>query len=210
MSFIYGYVRRVVMVVLLVRVALMLAPDGELKSYVRFVCGLLLLTAIMSPLVGLVPAIEREVGELPGVVRVTAPSGEGKQLAETAWASTEHLTASLYSEHLADMMATEINGLPILRAGGYWCRVKAEVSPAGEVERVQVMLLDEKVDDREATRSPIRVARISIGGEASNEGNESDVEVSPEVRDAIVGHVVTRYALREEQVAVVWGEGDRR
>ncbi len=211
MSFISEYVKRVVLVVLLVRVALMLAPDGEVKSYVRFVCGLVLLTAIMSPLVGLVPAIEEGVSELPEVLRADAPPGDGYLLAERAWESTEHLTASLYSERLADMMATEINSLQILRTGEYWCRVKTEASPAGDVERVEVLLLVAEMDRKESSRSPIRIPRISIGGEEVSDGGEaSDREVPPEVRDEIVGHLTSRYALKEGQVTVVWGEGGGR
>lgn len=209
MTFISDYVRRVILVVLLVRVALMLAPDGEMRSYVRFVCGLLVLTAIMSPLVHLVPAIEEGAGELPEILTADASTGDGRLLAEAAWESTEHLTASLYGERLAEMMATEINALAAVRAADAWCRVKAEVAAAGDVQRVEVFLMGAQRAEGQP-RSAIRVSLISIGGEASPEEDASDREVPPGLRDEIVSHLTVRYSLKDEQVVVMWGEGDGR
>ncbi|MFO8059151.1 MAG: stage III sporulation protein AF, partial [Bacillota bacterium] len=134
------YVRRLVLVVLVLRVTQMLAPEGEMRSYVRFVCGVLLLLAIISPLVGLIPALEGGLDALSGDLSAS-PSGAGLALAERGRADTRQQAAELYGERLAGQVARELADLPAVRALQLGPEVHIRVQEdSGQIEEMTVRL----------------------------------------------------------------------
>ncbi len=211
MNALMDYIRVLVLVVLMLRVSEMLAPEGEMKSYVRFVCGVLLLLAIISPLVNLVPAIEGSMNSLADG-GLAAPAVSGQVLAERGREGAHAQTLALYAERLGAFIAEELRGLSALRSLDLHPEVQLVVRDEGEIEGVKVHLFRHDPEETEADQegigmSPVQISAIRIGDQKSTREDEGMTEEIPgDVLGDIIHHLVSRYRLRQDQILVLWGE----
>ncbi len=211
MNALMDYIRVLVLVVLMLRVTEMLAPEGEMKSYVRFICGVLLLLAIISPLVNLVPAIEGSMSSLADG-GFAAPSVSGQVLAERGREEAHEQTLALYGERLAAFIAEELRGLSALRNLDLHPEVQLQVRDEGEIEWATVYLFrgdprETEADEEGIGVSSVRISTIRIGDDRPSQEDEGTADEIPgDVHGEIVNHLVSRYRLRQEEIAVLWGE----
>ncbi len=209
MSGFFDYIRQVILVALMVQVAQMLVPSGEIRGYVRLVCGLLVLAAVASPLVHLIPQLEGEWDEWEGVPGVNASEDELEEAARTGVREREDLTASVYAERLSSLIAGEIQMLPGVREADLQVDVAVEVDgTTGELREIRVSLApgagegSEEGGGRAVTVDPIRV-----GDERPGDGEETG-EVPGELHGEVQEYLRVTYGLQEKQVHLRWMEGD--
>lgn len=121
------WVRRLVLLVIVASFLELLAPENALKRYVRLAVGLLVLTAVLTPLLTLVRGEDV-------VPRLRQAEGFGWAEAPAALSETNRrLENSLLAEQLTAYLETELG-----KAAGSRVGVSVRVGGAGAVARVTI------------------------------------------------------------------------
>jgi stage III sporulation protein AF len=126
------WVRRLVLLVLVLSFLELLAPPNGLKKCVRLVAGFLVLTAVMEPLVALVRGgdVLRQVGELAGLSRWDGRADRSRTAPELAQAD-QQLRNDLFARRVAAYLERALAG----EAGGR-VGVAVRVEPSGALARI--------------------------------------------------------------------------
>lgn len=229
MSGLFTYVRQLILVVFMTQVASLLAPSGEIKPYVKFVCGLLIVLAVISPLSE--PGWLK-MGAAPGGFELwsTGDMSEAQFFIEDGETVRQKAVSRVYLERLGRFIASELNGLPALRESVYRVRVhaeapeikKEEISADELLHRVTVVLMvDDQVREEDnlektgvgevvtvAPVEPVTVGENSWPRGADNEPKGEEDGIPQTVRASILRHLQHKYGLMADRVQVV-GEGTR-
>ncbi len=208
MSGFFEYIRQVIFVALMVQVALMLVPDGEIRGYVRLVCGLLVLAAIASPLVRIIPELEDQWRGWDDNPLAVAPGGE--EAVRTGAQQREALTETVYGKRLSALIGEEVQGLPGVFEAGLQVEVAVEADAStGKLHEVRVGLgrTDGGDEEDDRTHSAVSIAPIRIGDRDEREPADTEEEVPESLRAEIAGHLRRSYGLDENEIHIFWMEG---
>ncbi len=220
MTAVLQYVRRLILVIFMVQVGKLLAPDGDLKPYVNFVCGLLIIMAVIQPLADLVPSVRQmemkaAVADLAAVGQEDEPPSEALE----GRRRTESLTEELFLQHIAQLLSAELQQLEPLRKRDLTVRVRPSLStdedqPAAQLTAVDVYVSDvdsDQVAEAQQTDSDIMIEPIPTISLVDDTGSESeapdmdappDDEVPAEVREAILQHLHVKYRVDSRQIRI--------
>jgi len=133
-----GYVTALLAVALLGAVIGMVSPEGDLKKYVRLLCGLCLLATLASPVMGVIEALSD--GELLG-----GALGDGGEQSEDYEAVFEAALRSGSATVAADALTAELAKRFDLPDGSVSAAVILEQGEACRVRSVRVTLFPEAI-----------------------------------------------------------------
>ena len=222
MTAVLEYVRRLILVLFMVQVAKLLAPGGELRPYIRFVCGLLVVAAVIQPL----GAVATGVGD--SFADITLPAVQVDADEVPAWAQqgqqkSEDISEEIYLHRVGEFITAEVNGLPAVKERGLTAKVLPQSDGQGkmsaELESVVVYLFGESVEDSRETEgqhdqdSGISVvidtiSTINISDDdlitSLDEDEEKAVrKVDREVREQILRHFQDKYRMEAEKIHII-------
>jgi len=206
MTSFFDYIQRLVLMILVVQVAMMLAPDGEMKGYVRFVCGLIIVSVIISPVVQIIPSLEEDIGALDSE-QIGFDSDYSDDMADQGRKQTEELTALLFQDRASVELESEIDSLPEVREAGLYSLVTLEADTStGQIKSIDVLLSKDEntVDDEADEQSLIRIDTIVVSSETEKKDTDhEDAEIlSESLRSTVVTHISERHGVSDKKVEV--------
>ncbi|MFS8513822.1 MAG: stage III sporulation protein AF [Planifilum fulgidum] len=208
MEFVGGWLKQIILLVLVATFFDLLLPNHSMERYVKLVMGLLIILAILNPIFSLLDknldlasfTAESQgvpVGEVPAL---SAIRREGEALQKTQ----DRLILSQVQQKLAETIKQDVEGQFEVRV------VKSEVSvsQAGEkespaIQRVQLVISPRRNEGEGGEVMPVQpVEPVVIGPDRpASAGRDSP---SPRVPSRIASYLEQKWELSTEQVHVTW------
>lgn len=153
-----AWVRNLAFLVIFVTIAEMLLPAGEMRKFVRFVLGLVLILAIVNPLADLVTQGRWSLSLMPSLLalRPEEPATDWEEEAAAVNARGREAAIARYQAGLSAQMRGFLSLLPDVEP----VAVEARSGADGRVDRIRVQMSDktEQPDKRASASGERRTA----------------------------------------------------
>ncbi|MDI6870019.1 MAG: stage III sporulation protein AF [Bacillota bacterium] len=164
MNLLVEWVRRLVLLVIVVSFLELLAPPNNLRRYVRLVTGFLVLTAVLAPLVALVRGGD-VLGRIAEAVELRLPTGNDSRPASGLAETDRQLQNALFSRQLTTYLEQELaetaggrvgvavrvdgrgalEGVMLATPPGRGARVRARAAALTGLEAGKILVVEEAI-----------------------------------------------------------------
>lgn len=146
-----AWVRNLAFLVVFVTIAEMLLPAGEMRKFVRFVLGLVLILAIVNPLADLVTQGRWSLSLMPSLLawRPEAPSTDWEEEAAAVNARGQAAAVAQYQAGLSAQM----RGFLSLRSDLQPVAVEPRIGADGQVDQIRVHMSEQAEQPGGSARS---------------------------------------------------------